>query len=138
MANLQIKLSKELNLAAVVGLGVIIDISVLLAFNSFISQAVVLGNIVSTSTALIVTFILVRKLGLGSLINLSGNKVKAFRMVILCGLWLIQPVIMAFLWIILDAQITNSVLLLLTIKSIAAVAVLIWDVLFYLGLKTRN
>ena len=79
MAKLLLKTSKELNLAAVIGIGVIIDISVMLAFNSFISPAVVLGNIVSTSAALIVTFILVRRLGLGSLINLSGNKVKAFR-----------------------------------------------------------
>lgn len=125
--------------AAIGALNTVIDIGIFLGLRS-VGLPILTANIISTSIALIVSFLLNNRYTFGSSSRSIRQSLPAFLIVTLCGLWILQPLVIAGVGSVLQtaalrniagsAEIFN-VLRDLIGKLAATVVTLVWNYVLY-------
>lgn len=136
MQNLQKLLKKhadKIRFVLVGGTNTIIDFTILFTLVNYLGIAIVYGNVISTSVALTFSYFVNKKFTFKDNSPTGKSQLIRFLLVTLTGLWLIQPIIIAFTQAgiqIANISINRNYILFIG-KIIATCITLIWNYVLY-------
>jgi putative flippase GtrA len=107
-----------------------IDFSILLTLTSF-GFSLIGANFISTSTSFIFSFFASKKYAFRTPDHHIQHEAIKFIIVTLCGIWIIQPLIMWPLEPLIRGFGVHGILAIILAKLIASAATFIWNYLFY-------
>lgn len=119
---------------AIVGVvNTIVDFGILLTLSLIVGFPVIIANILSTGIALIVSYALNKRAVFGDKEATSLRQIASFVAVTLTGLWIIQNIIIALIFIPLSNVVDSEMqaFLLIATKLIASVVTMIWNYVLY-------